>query len=297
MNVDHLVLLRDLSMRGSLAAVAQANHCTSSALSQQLRTAERDFGVKLVEPAGRGIRLTAAGEVLAESADEVLAAIQGVRSRLDYALKRPRGVVRIGSVPSAAAVFLPELFVRFSDSDIELDIDDFDLAESAYADQTLDVDIVIAHSMAGDIPPRSAGLVHTVLAHEPLDVALPSESDLASRDTIFPDDLVGTPWVGVPPGYPFDTIVTAIEQQIGQRLECKVRVRDNRIVEELVRAGVGLAVLPRFTTQPGRGLVLRPLAGVRATRMVSALSRSDTYERAAVQVVTKELVTIGSGLG
>jgi DNA-binding transcriptional LysR family regulator len=50
MNVVHLQLLRELSIRGSLAAVAAATHRTPSALSQQLRTAEREIGVKLVEP-------------------------------------------------------------------------------------------------------------------------------------------------------------------------------------------------------------------------------------------------------
>ena len=42
-------------------AVAAASHRTGSAVSQQLRTAERDLGVALVEPVGRGIRLTDAG--------------------------------------------------------------------------------------------------------------------------------------------------------------------------------------------------------------------------------------------
>ena len=44
MDVRHLELLRELADRGSLAAVAQATHRTPSALSQQLRTAERELG-------------------------------------------------------------------------------------------------------------------------------------------------------------------------------------------------------------------------------------------------------------
>ncbi|HMC02910.1 MAG TPA: LysR family transcriptional regulator, partial [Cellulomonadaceae bacterium] len=71
MEVRHLFLLREIAVRGTLGAVAEATHRTPSAVSQQLRTAERELGVKLVEPVSRGLRLTAEGLLLAESADEV----------------------------------------------------------------------------------------------------------------------------------------------------------------------------------------------------------------------------------
>ena len=74
MDIRHLELLRDLRERGSLAAVAAATHRTPSALSQQLRTAQRAAGTPLVEARGRGLRLTEAGELLADGADEVGAA-------------------------------------------------------------------------------------------------------------------------------------------------------------------------------------------------------------------------------
>ena len=53
MDVRHLVLLRELAERGSVHDVAAAMHRTPSAVSQQLRTAQRDFGILLVEPDGR----------------------------------------------------------------------------------------------------------------------------------------------------------------------------------------------------------------------------------------------------
>ena len=47
---------------GSVGAAARAHHVTSSAVSQQVRRLEAHFGMKLLERAGRGVRLTAAGE-------------------------------------------------------------------------------------------------------------------------------------------------------------------------------------------------------------------------------------------
>ena len=46
---------------GSVGAAARAHHVTSSAVSQQVRRLETHFGMKLLERAGRGVRLTAAG--------------------------------------------------------------------------------------------------------------------------------------------------------------------------------------------------------------------------------------------
>lgn len=296
MNVAHLELLRELSVRGSLASVAAATHRTPSALSQQLRTAEREFGVKLVEPAGRGLRLTSEGQLLAESADEVSTVLATVRARLDAAVGRPKGTVRIGTLPSAGTALLPALARRLRGTGIRIDLDDFDIAEVDFAARTLDVDIVIGHSMTGDFPVGSEGLTCRVLAREPIDVALPSRHPLCRHTLLRPEHLRGTTWVGVPEGYPFDTILQAVERGNGERLDRYVRVRDNQLVAELVRQGAGLALLPRFTTRTGRGLATRPLGGVPATRAISALCRPDRYARLAVRTVVDELAAIGAEL-
>ncbi|MBO1751103.1 LysR family transcriptional regulator [Actinotalea sp. BY-33] len=296
MEFRHLDLLRELSVRGTLAAVAAATHRTPSALSQQLRTAERELGVRLVEPFSRGVRLTAAGQVLADGAEDVGRALAEVQARLDASLGAPRGVVSIGSLPSAGEALLPSLLGWLRGTEIRLELDDFDLAETDYAARTLDVDVVIAHSLAGDTPQGADGLVSRVVAREPIDVALPADHPLAARPRLRVEDLAGTSWIGVPEGYPFDTILIAVENLTGERLERRLRLRDNRLIEALVAEGVGLALLPRFTTRPRPGVVLRPLDGVRADRSIVALARPDRYARLAVRTVVDRLAEIGEGL-
>lgn len=296
MDVRHLELLRELSVRGTLAAVAEATWRTPSAVSQQLRTAEREIGVPLVEHVGRGVRLTAEGQLLAESADEVGRVLAEVQARLDAARGEPRGRVSVGTLPSAGTALLPGLLERLRGGAIELDVDDFDLAEADYAARTLDVDVVVAHSLTGDRPAGTEGLVTRLLAREAIDVLLPADHPLAARERLRPADLRGTRWVGVPEGYPFDSILTAVERALGEPLERRVRVRDNQLVAALAGAGVGLALLPRFTTRVPPSLVLRPLEGVRSRRSIVALSRPDRHARLAVRTVVDLLAEVGREL-
>src|SRR5262245_13119900 len=82
-----LQTLLTVARTGSVGAAARAHHVTSSAVSQQVRRLEAHFGVKLLERAGRGVRLTAAGDAAlpvvrdlwneAESAFGRLAALSG----------------------------------------------------------------------------------------------------------------------------------------------------------------------------------------------------------------------------
>lgn len=296
MEARHLELLRDLKERGTLGAVAAATYRTPSALSQQLRTAEREVGVALVEPASRGLRLTWAGEILAAGADDVLAALARVQSALDAGRGEPRGTVRIGTLPSAGAALLPGLMSRLVGSQLRIEVEDFDLAEADYAHRTLDHDLVIAHSLAADVPAGAERLFSVVIAREPIDVAVPAAHRLANSPRVRPEDLAGERWVAVPRGFPFATVHESIEAVTGATLERIVEVRDNRLVESLVGEGLGIALLPRFSTPRSPAYRLLPLEGVHATRAIVAIGRHDRVERHAVRTVLEVLTDVGAGL-
>lgn len=296
MDIRHLELLRDLRERGSLAAVAAATHRTPSALSQQLRTAQRAAGLPLVEPDGRGLRLTEAGELLADGADDVAAALARVAARLDEHRGTPTGTVRVAGLPSGLTALLPGAITLLAGSAIQLEIDDRDLAEHDYAAAAADADIVIAHSLLSEVPVGSEGLRSTVLVREPLDVALPPEHRLARRSEVRPRDVVDEDWISVPEHYPFDTVLQRIEAACGRPLHRRLRIRDNQLVAALVAQGEGLALLPRYTTRTADEFVLLPLTGVASARWIVALSRPDRAERAAVRLVAHQLGVAGAAL-
>lgn len=294
MDARHLELLRDFARHGSVTAVADATRRTPSAVSQQLKVAQRAFGMALVEPDGRGLKLTDAGRFLAECGEEVDVALARVQARWDAWRGTATGTVRVASLPSAATFLLPPVLAELAASGIEVLCDDFDVAEHEYAALTTSHDIVIGHSLTGPTPAGAEGLGTVLLAREPLDIAMAAGHRLAPRRQVRARDLVDEEWIGVPVGYPFDTVLQRISAATGSDLRVTQRLRDNRLVEALVAAGDHVAVLPRFTTPPSSGIVLRELADVPAVRSVVGIVRRDRAQRLVVAKVLDALRRAGA---
>src|SRR5215216_973091 len=72
LELRRLRLLRELNERDTIAAVADALGFTPSAVSQQLAMLEREAGVRLLQRAGRGVRLTDAALVLVGHAEALV---------------------------------------------------------------------------------------------------------------------------------------------------------------------------------------------------------------------------------
>jgi DNA-binding transcriptional LysR family regulator len=68
MDPRRLELLLELSRLGSMRAVAETQHVTTSTVSQQIAVLAREAGTPLIEPEGRRVRLTPAGRRLADHA-------------------------------------------------------------------------------------------------------------------------------------------------------------------------------------------------------------------------------------
>ncbi|MGH2667770.1 MAG: LysR family transcriptional regulator, partial [bacterium] len=90
-----LLSLLTVARSGSVAAAARQHHRTSSAISQQIRRIETELGVKLLERAGRGVRLTAAGEAAVPALARLLGEAEAVFGELTVFSGRPVTTVRV----------------------------------------------------------------------------------------------------------------------------------------------------------------------------------------------------------
>ena len=118
--------LRDLRYFEAIAAAghvgraARAQHRSQPAMTGAIRRLEERLGTALFERAGRGIRLTAAGQALQARARSLrIASAEAVREVGDIGSGRA-GVVRIGMVPTAARYLMPPLCAHFLEDSPDL---------------------------------------------------------------------------------------------------------------------------------------------------------------------------------
>lgn len=291
MDVRRLTLLRELAQRGSVTAVAAALHLTPSAVSQQLKTLEREAGLPLTERSGRGISLTAAGRALADAAADVAIAIERAEATWEEFRGTPRGEVTLSTFPTAGQMLLDGTLRRLeAQPNLRLVITDLETAGvDDFADLTPDHDIVLADAHAYRDSWRRRRLVAVELMHEPLDIALPEAHPLAARKSLRPQDVVDEPWIGVSEDFPYDRIRQRIETVTRRPARVLQRINDNRLVEVLVAGGHGIAILPRYTTRDRDGIVIRPLTGVPNERIIWALIRPERAVRPSVRAVVDAL--------
>ncbi|WP_370148931.1 LysR family transcriptional regulator [Streptacidiphilus sp. EB129] len=289
MNERQLRILRELGELGSVTAVAEALLMTPSAISQQLRLLQRSSPVPLTERDGRRLVLTDAGEALAGAAIEVETALARARHTIDEFVDQPDAGVSVAAFHSAAAAFFP-LLLRGPDGPgrLRLSLADEDVAQDQFPRLTRDYDLVLAHHL-GRTPPWPPTVAATTLLHEPLDVALPADHPLAARRRLTPREVADQPWITVHDGFPLMATIDAIATAANRRIDIAHRINEFTVAAEVVAAGGGLALMPRWTTRPHPALVLRPLSGVHARRHIDVLHRPERTARRAVRTALAEL--------
>src|ERR1700738_3470420 len=169
-DVRRLQVLRQVALRGTIAAAAEALAFTPSAVSQQLTALERETGAELLERSGRSVRLTDAGRVLVKHADAVLLELDKAESALQASLNEVGGTLRVGAFASVTASVLGPAVAALSRQhpDLIITIHDID-PNSALRDLRLgEVDVVVAHEYDHMLQPSEPGIERRLLFTEPI---------------------------------------------------------------------------------------------------------------------------------
>src|ERR687885_152497 len=113
LDVRRMRVLREVAIRGSFSAAAEALSFTQSAVSQQIAALEREAGTVLVQRSARGVRLTEAGEALVRHTDAILARLAEAESELEAIAGLKGGRLRMASFESAGATLMPLAIAAF----------------------------------------------------------------------------------------------------------------------------------------------------------------------------------------
>ncbi|PPI19018.1 MULTISPECIES: LysR family transcriptional regulator [unclassified Rathayibacter] len=199
LDVRRLVLLREVAIRGTLAAAAEALAYSPSAVSQQLAVLEREAGVELLRKAGRRVQLTPQAEILVEAAGEVMALLERAEAALAASGESVTGRVRVAVFQSAALALMPGALRAVADRFPEVRVEmvqrepEGALHETSWARE---FDLVVAEQYPGHSTSWLPGLVRSDLTTDAIRLAVSRDSavvDLASaRDSAWVMEPRGT---------------------------------------------------------------------------------------------------------
>src|SRR3981081_1992649 len=107
LDVTRLRVLDALARRGSVTAAAQELHYSQTTASPRLARLEAETAAQLLQRVGRGIRLTQAGQLLADRAAEIIGRIDAADAELSAHVGLSAGRVRMAGFSSAISSLVP----------------------------------------------------------------------------------------------------------------------------------------------------------------------------------------------
>lgn len=254
MDLRRLRFLREFEERGTLGAVAAALGYSPSAVSQQLSVLEKEAGAVLLEKAGRGVRLTDAGRLLARHARILLAAADAAAADLAALGGEVRGTVRAGGLQSAARRLLVPAVARVmaEHPGVRLEISELELEQALPGLRLGAVDLVISDEYDGHPRPRPGGVTFTPLLSEPSRLVLPAAHPLAVAGGPVPlTALRDEVWVSSHEGTGHHAMVVGTcRAHGGYDPDLRHHSNDADVQLELVRRTGAVALLPLLTLPP-----------------------------------------------
>ncbi len=291
-------IVRAIAEHGTISAAARALGYSQPAISQHLRRAEARLGVPLLVRAGRGVRLTEPGQVLARHAIAISSAMDAANGELAELVGLRTGTVRLAAFPSASSTLVPRLLRRMRDSHPGITVTYLESEEPEALGLLRDglVDLAITSAFPGDRadPHReNEGTFDAVpLFTEPVVLALPSSHPLAANDPVALADLADASWVAGCPVCRGHLLAACEAVGVEPRIEFET---DNAVaVLNLVAAELGVALLPRLALATA---VVPPGATIRATspssdRRIQIVSQPGSRRVPAIATVLREIVQI-----
>ncbi|MFD4628307.1 LysR family transcriptional regulator [Streptomyces sp. NPDC058284] len=268
---------------------AEEVHVSQPSLSQQIRALERELGAELFSRARGNITLTDAGEALLPLARRILADADTARIEVQELAQLRRGRIRLGATPSVCTGLLPDVLRAFHDRHpgIQLLIEEggsHDLVREL-ARGALDLALVVL-----PLPSPSPALTTVELLREDL-VVVSAPHARRLGDAVRIADLQGERLVMFRHGYDLRELTVAACRAEGFEPEFAVEGGEMDAVLGFVRAGLGVAVVPRMVAErSGPDLRMTPLARPSLHRTIALAHRSDVAPPRAARELQRMLL-------
>jgi molybdate transport repressor ModE-like protein len=245
LEVRHLRAFLLIARHGSFSGAARELGYTQSAISQQLLALERIVGAPLfTRPPGgrRPVELTEAGDALFAHAEALLARARAARADVDSVVSGERGTVRIATIQSVGARLLPQVLADFRAAHPAVNVE---IQEARSIKQLADAveSGTVEVGFAALPTPAGPFLTHELLS-DPYVLVTPARMDVRSLRDVHARRLLGIR------GCKNELLIEQYLLAEGIVPATIERFDDNALIQALVAAGEGVAIVPHLGVDP-----------------------------------------------
>lgn len=254
MDFVRLRTLRELSLRNTMAAVADALRISPSAVSQQIAQLEDELQVELVERRGRGVLLTPVGKRLIAHVERLTGILEEAKTDIAEMRSVVAGELRVAAFPSIASVMMPRTIHALVRQHPHLAIvfDELEPIDGLAALRSWQVDIALIDDLTlnGVLP--EAGIETHKLGVDELLVMLPKTHRFAKRKSVALQELSDELWALDTRGTYSETIIRACAKA-GFRPTVNGNCNGFPAIAAMVAAGCSVSVMPGLRVLSNRG--------------------------------------------
>ncbi|MFL9827618.1 LysR family transcriptional regulator [Rhodoplanes sp. SY1] len=226
----------------SFTKAAALLHLSQPALTVQIRNLEAALGVRLLDRSNRAVEITRVGLELMPVLQRTVTDLDGALLDIREIGAGRRGTVRIAALPSFAASLLPQVILacRRDNPALGVLVRDAIAAHVVAMVRSEEVDLGLTGGAVADA--ELDVLHHTT---DQLCLVYPADHPIGRKRRIGVQDLVDLPLILTNPGTSLRDVIDAALLGIGRTptLACEVTYMMSAVA--MVRAGLGVTVLPR----------------------------------------------------
>lgn len=241
MQIETLKIFCDILETKSFSKAASLNYISQSAVSQQVRTLEERYHKKLIERGKRTLSATQAGEVLYESAKDILERFVAMESRLQVLSNSITGTLRIASVYSVGLHELPPYLKKFMrrhpGANVRLE---YSRANRIYDDVSagaVDLGIVA-------FPARRSGLEILPFRQDTMVVIVAPNHALGRLEQITLDQLSRQPFIAFERDVPTRRAIDRVLRTHGSQVDVVMEFDNIETIKRAVEVEAGISIVP-----------------------------------------------------
>ncbi len=285
MDFDQLITFMEVAKLGNFSRAGQKVFRSQSAVSAQIRQLEQEYGEKLLDRAGKAVRLTPAGEVLFEYATRMLTLRnESMRAVADQG-NSPRGILAIGANEATCLYVLPDVFAEYSRVYPAVQITIYRNFSRKILERVeegaLDVGIVT-------LPVKSPSLNVELIYRDRLMLMVKADNPLAKFSSVPISRIIEQPFIYPKTGFTRQVLDKLFRPYQGQ-LRVAMELPSVGMIKGFVAAGLGVSIISAsFATPEVRSgeVKLVDIQDVELWRELGLIYRTDrTLPRAATAFV------------